>query len=304
MTSTCGGWLGLGPQGVALLDAEPVLLVDHDQAEVGEVDALVEQRVGADDDAGRAGRRPRASAARRAAAPSEPVTSATRVPLGSPSSSPARPSGPSRSRDAAVVLGGEHLGRREQRRLPARVDHLEHRPQRARPSCRSRPRPAAAGASGAARPGRRRSPRRPRAARRSARRAGARRRPPAGRRRAAAAAAPASDAARCLRCTSVSWTANASSHLSRRRALASSSREPGRWISRRAVPSATRLRRRPDRSPAAGRPAAATCRARPVRTARSSRSARPRPPGRPGSARRRTPRSPRLASPRRRPSSM
>jgi hypothetical protein len=29
---------GLGPQGVALLDAEPVLLVDHDQAEVGELD--------------------------------------------------------------------------------------------------------------------------------------------------------------------------------------------------------------------------------------------------------------------------
>ena len=51
MTSRCGGWAALGPQRVALLDAEAVLLVDDDQAEVGEVDALVEQGVGADDDA-------------------------------------------------------------------------------------------------------------------------------------------------------------------------------------------------------------------------------------------------------------
>ena len=78
MTSTCGR-RALGPQGVALLDAEPVLLVDDDQAEVGEGDALRR--------AARACRRrcrPRrlaasASAARRAAAPCEPVSSATRV---------------------------------------------------------------------------------------------------------------------------------------------------------------------------------------------------------------------------------
>ena len=34
------------------------------------------------------------------------------------------------ARDRAVVLRGEHLGRREQRRLPAGVDHLQHRAQR------------------------------------------------------------------------------------------------------------------------------------------------------------------------------
>ena len=40
-----------GAQGVALLDAEPVLLVDDDQAQLGEPDAVLDQRVGADDDA-------------------------------------------------------------------------------------------------------------------------------------------------------------------------------------------------------------------------------------------------------------
>ena len=40
--------VALGAQGVALLDAEAVLLVDDDQAEVGEVDALLQQGVGAD----------------------------------------------------------------------------------------------------------------------------------------------------------------------------------------------------------------------------------------------------------------
>jgi len=45
----------LAAQGVALLDAEAVLLVDDDQAQVEEVDVLLEQRMGADDDAGVAG---------------------------------------------------------------------------------------------------------------------------------------------------------------------------------------------------------------------------------------------------------
>jgi len=42
-------------QRVTLLDAEPVLLVDDDQSEVGEPDVLLEQRVRADHDAGVAG---------------------------------------------------------------------------------------------------------------------------------------------------------------------------------------------------------------------------------------------------------
>ena len=58
ITSTCGGRAGLVGQGGPLLDAEPVLLVDDDQAEVGEGDLLLEQGVGADDDAGLAARDP------------------------------------------------------------------------------------------------------------------------------------------------------------------------------------------------------------------------------------------------------
>ena len=61
MTSTCGGQLAAAAQRVPLLHAEPVLLVHHDQAEVGEPDAVLDQRVRADDDAGLAGlRRPAA----------------------------------------------------------------------------------------------------------------------------------------------------------------------------------------------------------------------------------------------------
>ena len=46
---------GLGAQRVALFHAEPVLLVDHHQAQVGELDLVLEQGVGADHDAGVAG---------------------------------------------------------------------------------------------------------------------------------------------------------------------------------------------------------------------------------------------------------
>ena len=61
--------------------------------------------------------------------------------------------------DRAVVLRGKDLGGRQQRRLPAGVDHRRASPAAPRRSCPSRPRPAAAGASGARWPGRRRSPR-------------------------------------------------------------------------------------------------------------------------------------------------
>ena len=168
ITSTCGGVCGLGPQRVALLDAEPVLLVDHHQPEVGELDAFVEQGVRTHHDPGLAGGES-GSAARRAAAASEPVTQrdagAVRVAVELAGAA----SGPSRSRQAAQMLHGEHLGRRQQRRLSAGVDHLQHRPQRAHRLARAdlalqqpvhRVRRA---------PGRPRSPRRPRAARRSAR---------------------------------------------------------------------------------------------------------------------------------------
>lgn len=44
--------LPLGTQRVALFHAEAVLLVDDDQAEVVELDLVLDQRVGADDDPG------------------------------------------------------------------------------------------------------------------------------------------------------------------------------------------------------------------------------------------------------------
>ena len=56
ITSTSGLRLSstaLAPQQVALLDAEAVLLVDHRDAEVGELHALVDQRVRADDEVDR-----------------------------------------------------------------------------------------------------------------------------------------------------------------------------------------------------------------------------------------------------------
>ena len=154
ITSTCGGCVGLGPQRVALLDAEPVLLVDHDQAR------------------GRRSRRPRRAArgCRRRCRPRPEATSASacrraaaalragdqRDPGGLVGA--VQLAGPAQRAeqvaDAAVVLGGEHLGRGEQRGLAAGVDHLQHRRAARRASCPSRPRPAAAGASGAPSPGR------------------------------------------------------------------------------------------------------------------------------------------------------
>ena len=54
--------VALGGEGEALVDAEAVLLVDHDQPEVAEVDAGLEDGVGADDEVdvagGEAGERP------------------------------------------------------------------------------------------------------------------------------------------------------------------------------------------------------------------------------------------------------
>ncbi len=56
MTSRCGGRSALAAQGVALLDTESMLLVDDDESEIGELDRILQQRMGADDDAGLPGR--------------------------------------------------------------------------------------------------------------------------------------------------------------------------------------------------------------------------------------------------------
>ena len=52
ITSRCGGCSRLGPQRVPLLHPEPVLLVDHDQAQVVELHLVLDQRVRADHDPG------------------------------------------------------------------------------------------------------------------------------------------------------------------------------------------------------------------------------------------------------------
>ena len=123
------GAVRLAAQRVALLHAEPVLLVDHDQAEVGELHLLGEQRMGADDDPGRAGRRVKQRLAARGGGlgageqghpgrhlrAAEPACLAERA---------------EEVRHRPVVLLRENLGRGEQRGLPAGVDDLEHGPHR------------------------------------------------------------------------------------------------------------------------------------------------------------------------------
>ena len=277
MTSTCGGWLGLGPQRVALLDAEPVLLVDHDQAEVGELDPLVEQRVGADDDAGRAGgdlgqRRAAGRRAERAGDQRDPGAARRRR--------PARRPGPA-ARAGRRCRGG--AGRPAPRSAPAAPPARPRRPPGASPAARTtrlaradlalqqpvhRVRrgqvggdllaDARAGPSvssyGSARVERVQQPAVARAARGRAGQA----------------------AARCLRCTSVSWTANASSHLSRRRARYSSSlrsRAGGSRAARCRAP--TRLRVGPHGRRQRVLRRLRTCPARPARSGRSPRSAPP-----------------------------
>jgi hypothetical protein len=125
---------GLLAQRVALLDAEPVLLVDDHQAKVGELNLVLKQRVGADEDAGVAGEHVAERAAprphaRRAGEQRYPGRLLPRTELPGPELASGAEWTEQRG-DRAVVLLREHLGRREQRGLPARVHHLEHRPDR------------------------------------------------------------------------------------------------------------------------------------------------------------------------------
>ena len=128
MTSTCGRHGALAAQRVALLDAEAVLLVDDDEGEVEEVDVLLQQRVGADDDAGVAADDVEQGAAalggRLAAGeqrhPGAVLGAAQHAALGEVAE---------HRGDGAVVLRGEHLGGGEQRGLPTGIHGREHRAQ-------------------------------------------------------------------------------------------------------------------------------------------------------------------------------
>ncbi|GMA88783.1 hypothetical protein GCM10025868_40330 [Angustibacter aerolatus] len=120
---------GLGAQRVSLLDAEPVLLVDDHEAEVGELHVLLQQGVRADHDARLAGRRLQQA----------PASDGGGLGAGEQPDAGADVAAAEHARfgqvaehrgDRAVVLHGEHLGGGQQRGLPAGVDDREHRAQR------------------------------------------------------------------------------------------------------------------------------------------------------------------------------
>ncbi len=108
----------LGVERLALLDPEAMLLVDHAEAEAGELDGRLDQRVGADDQA--------------QLAAGEAVE---RFPA------PGRRCGTGEQRERRRLFGqqlaegdgvllGERLGRRHQHRLEARFERPQHRVQR------------------------------------------------------------------------------------------------------------------------------------------------------------------------------
>lgn len=117
--------LALAAQGVALLDTEAVLLVHHDQAQVVELHLVLDQRVGADHDPGLTGDQ----VEQRLPPPRRPHGTGEQHDLGGvlgPAEHAALGQLAHHLGDRPVVLLGEHLGRREHRGLPARVDDGEH----------------------------------------------------------------------------------------------------------------------------------------------------------------------------------
>ncbi len=126
---------GLLAQRVALLDPEPVLLVDHHQPQVAEhhlivePDPVIQERVRADHDAGRPGGhvvqgRPARLGPLRPGEQGHPGGMLRAVQFPGPAERAEQLA------DGAVVLLGQDLGGGEQGRLPAVVDDLEHGPDR------------------------------------------------------------------------------------------------------------------------------------------------------------------------------
>ena len=108
-----------------LLDAEPVLLVDDDEPEVAEGDGVLQQGVGADDDA----RIARDDVEQLPATGRDPLRSGDQGHPGgclSCAESPRLGQRTEHGRDRPVVLCRQHLRRRQQGRLPAGVHHPEH----------------------------------------------------------------------------------------------------------------------------------------------------------------------------------
>ena len=95
-----------------------MLLVDHREAEIGEGDALLKQRMGADRDIDR----PLGQCRKRCAAGGRLVAASHQR--------DAQADARRERSHALVVLAGENLGRRHHRRLSASLDHLRHRHKR------------------------------------------------------------------------------------------------------------------------------------------------------------------------------
>ena len=119
----------LGAQCGALLHSEPMLLVDHNEAEVGELHIGAEQGVSADDDPSLArGRLKRClpTAPRRGGSGDQ--HDAGRVLRRAKSAATGQLA--EHPGDRLEVLSRQHLGRRQQRGLTAGVDHRQHCAQR------------------------------------------------------------------------------------------------------------------------------------------------------------------------------
>ena len=121
--------LRLRRQGRALLHAEAVLLVDHDQPEVEEGDRIAEEGVRPDDDARLPGHDvvQHAPLGRSGTAAGE-QHDARGVRVGTQLT--ALPQIPQQPRDGLVMLLGQHLGGCQEDRLTPRVDDRQHGPQR------------------------------------------------------------------------------------------------------------------------------------------------------------------------------
>ena len=250
--------LGAPHEGVALLHAEAVLLVDDQQRQAGELDVLLQEGVRADHEAGRAAGDPLERG--------PPLLGAERrgQQLGA-----AENAGEARRR--LGVLDGERLGRSHERPLQAGLRRRARGSRAPRPSCPSPRRPAADGASGPCGPDRRPVRRALRAGARSVRTASpsrkARLRSDGGARAGAAA----------RRCCSPLWSSSptcmsrSSSSTRRARATLASSRSRGRCtatVASARVGSPSRSRSAAGRGSGSPRIAGRTARRRP----RSSRA--------------------------------
>ena len=111
----------LRPQRFALVDSEPVLLVDDDEPEVGEGRALAQEGVRADDDE---------RLTRRDAQGCAASFRCRELPGEQRRHDPRSEFGAEHPGDRAKMLSGEDLGRRDEGGLPPALGDLEHRSER------------------------------------------------------------------------------------------------------------------------------------------------------------------------------